>query len=135
MAIVIGIVYPRAVFFIATEFPRAKWLALAFSVAVTASVAYEIHLIRSVGIIAAYDASPRFLDVLNTLNCLAAPAALTHLVLFALDKCFASKNIVKNVTSVICCLSIWASLAALLIYDSAAHYRTDSEGTYRIDER
>ena len=134
MGVVVGFFYPRIAFFLMKKFAVLRFGLLLFSCVIALTLAYEIRLISSKGIVPAYDADPQFLDALTALNVVFAPAALTHFVLFALDKIVASKRVVKNVAGIMCCVAIWAAMVASLVYDDAAHYHTDSEGTYRIDE-
>jgi hypothetical protein len=135
VAILVGIIYPSLVIRLCE---KSRVLSLAVGVVSTLialSMSAEIMLIAKMGLLSAHDEFHPLLDTWHGCNTLLGPAALTNLTILWLRRNGKGVQLTWLVAGCACSLFIMAFVASSVLYDDAVHYRTDGEGTYRIDEK
>lgn len=134
IAVVISVFYPR---FIVKLFGRNRIfpsVLCILSCIVVVAVCIEIGVIAKYGIVVVHDSSHSLLDKLQGWNSLLGPASITNLAIWFLLQKKLPHHLVKLISGCICFAAIMLMGLSNLFYDDAAHYRTDKEGTYRIQE-
>lgn len=131
---VVAAFYPRWLLKISENRGFFFVLIMAASCLVAGLVVLELALIFKLGIVAAHDQFKPSFDVLHGWNVLLGPAAITNLIFCLLRRCVANERRMCLATSIACFSAIVLVLGSHLWIDETAHYRTDSEGTFRIKD-
>ena len=93
----------------------------------------EIVLIARFGIVEAHNKFHPLLDRMQGYNTIFGPIALTYFAVLWTRKM--PPKVMKWCAGFVCFCAFATAIFGNLFYDDAAHYRADSEGIYRIEEK
>ena len=131
VALAISFFYPRCALRLIEHRPSLRLPLHALSCLVVGTIGIEAVWLARDGFVGAYDSHRQELNALQGWNTLLGPAALTNAVLIPLVPRRSAQTALWA-GRVVCFLALGFGGAFNVFYDDATHYRTDSEGTYRI---
>ena len=130
---VVSLFLPRFIHKFLQKSAFVRWVVVLLAGIIFLSLAVELALISKFGIVEAHDRFHPLLDRMQGYNTVFGPIALTGLSVLWTRKM--PLNVMKWCAGFICFCAFTTAALGSLFYDDAAHYRADSEGVYRIEEK